>query len=157
MKSILSFIVVVIFIGCGGSKELSIENENQVDIQIVSAEYSDWVRGVHNVGGINIKIIVNKQNVKVDTLYFRNQRLLPEFSKLEDGNLLITANLHKRVKPDYTLHKEPSKEYGNEVPKMNPRLPFELNSDECILRYTTKNKTHLLKVKLEKGKTNFYQ
>ena len=156
MKSIFSFIVVVIFIGCGGSKNLSIENENQVDIQIISAEYSDWVGGVQNVAVISVKIIVNKQNLKVDTLYFRNQSLLPEFRKLEDGNLLITANLNKRVKPDYTFHKEASKEYGNEVPKRN-LLPFESNAEECILRYTHKKKMHLLKVKLEKEKTNFYQ
>jgi hypothetical protein len=157
MKSIFSFIVIVIFIGCVGSKNLSIENEHQVNIQIISAEYSDWVGGVQNVAGISVKIIVNKQNLKVDSLYFRNQSLLPEFRKLEDGNLLITANLNKRVKPDYTLHKEASKEYGNDVPKRNVSFPFELNSDECILRYTHKKKTHLLKVKLEKGKTNFYQ
>ena len=61
MKSIFSFIVVVIFIGCGGSKNLSIENENQGDIQIISAEYSDWVGGVQNVAVISVKIIVNKQ------------------------------------------------------------------------------------------------
>ena len=76
---------------------------------------------------------------------------------MNEGELEIVANFNKSVKPDYNFHSNPSKEYGNKVPKMNPRIPFKLNVDECILSYKEKNKDHFLKVKLEKGETIFYQ
>lgn len=157
MKSILNFLVIAICISCAGSKIPTVEEIGQSEFQIMKAEYAEWEGGIQNAGGIKVTIVVNKVDLKVDSVYFKNQRLNPELRKLNEKELLITASLYKSVKPDYNLHKEASMEYGNKVPKMNPTIPFKLNIDECVLRYIEKGKVHLLKVKLEKGETIFDQ
>ena len=149
--------LLLLFIQCVGSKKVSYEFQTKVPFQILKAEYKDWIGGVEGVRGTVIEILINDQDIGIDTLYFRNNKIIPNVKKLNKTDLLITGSIINKSKPMLILHKDSSKEFGNEAPTINKSVPFDLMKNQVVLRYTHKNKIEYVKIELKKEETLFYQ
>jgi hypothetical protein len=58
---------------------------------------------------------------------------------------LGTFILPNRLK-DHILHKDPKKEFGNELPDISEKIPFQLNANEAVISYKLNNTTAYYKV-----------
>jgi len=153
----LGIFILLGFSQCSSSKntvEMFVENPS---FKIMKAVYTNWIGGVQGVRGTTIEIIINNQEIVIDSLYFRNQVIAAELNNLEDNNLQIIGNIINRSTPDLIIHKDPKEEYGNKPPTMDSSFLFELTSDELVIRYLEKENIKYLKIKLTKGKSRFYQ
>lgn len=155
-------IIFGIFILFGFSQCIS--SKNTVDMfvkdpsfKIIKAVYTDWIGGVQGVRGTTIEIIVDNQDVIIESLFFRNHVIKAELNNLENNNLQIIGNIINSSTPDLIIHKDPKEEYGNKPPIMDSSFLFELASDELVISYLEKENIKYLKIKLTKGKRRFYQ
>jgi len=154
---IFGICILLGFSQCKNTKELAYSLEADSSFKIEKAVYREWIGGVKGARGTTIEIVIDNQNITVDSLYFRNHPIVAELNKLEDNKLQIIGNISKGSTPDIIMHIDPKKEYANKAPEILAKFPFELTSDELVMRYMENNKTSYLKIKLIKQKTQFYQ
>ena len=105
-----------------------------------------WVAGVEGGGsGLNIYIPVKETTTELDSVYFRSQSVKLEFKK--EGMIYVgrfTSDFNK--KKDKVMSDEPNAEFGNEMPEIPKKIPFELNDNECVISYLDGKSTKYFKV-----------
>ena len=147
LKNILSLLLLSFaltsLLQCSSSKKL----QNNVPFKIGKVYYQDWFSGVKGGGsGTNlfIPILSNSGNVVPDSVYFRGKGVKLEF---KDDSIFIGRFIKETTqKSDIIMSNEPFAEYGNQVPKIRKKMPFELSEEECIISYYIKNKTVYFKI-----------
>ena len=84
----------------------------------------------------------------MDSVYFRGRKAVLQ----QDTD---NANLFKATfkipsaqgdKPELIMHEDPKKEYGNPVPERLQEMPFEMEKDEAVVRYTKNGKVNYFKI-----------
>ncbi|SNR39975.1 hypothetical protein SAMN06265371_102305 [Lutibacter agarilyticus] len=136
----IAVIGLLLFISCGSTSKIS---ENNPPFKVLSATYTEWLGGQPGVNGVLVSIKIDNLAIKLDSVYFRNTSALLKLNKKTTSyNVsIVLPNTNKNLQLDI----DPRKEFGNEVPDISTKIPFELNDNEAVVSY------------LQKGKTNYYK
>lgn len=146
MKQIITLclisIVMMNFSQCGSAKKL----QEEASLKIGDVYYKNWISGVKGGGaGFNlyIPIISNPKNIKLDSAFFKGKQV-----KLTKKDTFFIGRFKSKInrKPDIIMSNDPYAEYGNKVPEITQKTPFELNDDECIVSYEEAEKTIYIKI-----------
>ena len=125
-------ILSVIMVGC---KSQSLATSVPFDID--EKTYFYWVGGKQGTEGTTIRLVGRTQslNVSFSKLYFQNHEydIVPEFSS---QGFSIEGTFSKFREKDVIMHKDPAAEYGNQPPKVDKKIPFDLKDDEAVLLYS---------------------
>lgn len=137
----ISIISLLLFLSCGSAKEIS---ENNPPFKVLSSTYSKWLGGQPGVNGVIISIKIDNSAVKLDTVYFKNRSAL---LKLNENTAtynvsMVLPNTNKHLQLDI----DPRKEFGNEVPDISTKIPFELKDNEAVVRYFFKEEIYFYKI-----------
>lgn len=111
------------------------------------AYYTTWTGGVKGAGsGVNLFIpVAADAEIKMDTVYFRGRKGVLEKVDSEEG-LYVARFKNPGADKDFVMHKDPKMEYGNEVPKMIEKIPFDLAEGEAVVRYTRNGKEKFFRI-----------
>ena len=128
---------------------------------ITEAKYQDWIGGKPGAKGTLVTIAFAKpveDNIQFDSIFFNNKSAKLSIDSFNEKRIITgnfsTSNSYDKI---IIMDKDPKKEFGNEVPKLTKKSPFQLSKNECVISYNIKNKKHYFKLNtLKKGKTIIY-
>lgn len=135
-----------LFSSCTSAQKLQTESP----INNAEVYFQKWVAGVKDGGsGIDLFIpLLNKlpKNVELDSVYFRGKSARLE--KVEAENILYVGRFKTSFnqKPDIVMSSDPNEEYGNQLPILEKKSPFELKDSECVVSYKDGNGTKYFKI-----------
>lgn len=131
--SFSALFILMSFSNCANGKQLQEEPPKAVK----EAYYTSWTGGVKGAGsGFNLFIpVAADSDIKMDTVYFRGRKGVLEIEP-SAPNLYVARFKNPGVSKDFVMHKDPKMEYGNEVPAVIEKIPFELEEGEAVVRYT---------------------
>ena len=142
------------FSQCSSTKEL----QSEAPIAIGKVFYQKWIAGIEGGGsGLNIFIPVNDTSIALDSVFFRGKAAKLE-TKSQDQSLYIgrfISQFNKRR--DLIMSSDSIAEYGNKLPIVEQKIPFELQSNECVVSYIDGLKTKYFKINnvVEKASLHF--
>ena len=94
--------------------------------------------------------------VKLDSVYFRGKKA--KLTILSDNNKVFVG----RIKTDFNnetqdiiMSGDANKEYGNKLPELPEKIPFELEDNQCVVSYQEGDITKYFKIEnvVEKAST----
>ena len=84
--------------------------------------------------GINIFIPAEDKSASLDSVYFRKQAAKLEF-RPDLKQYIGRFTFNPKSKNDLVFSSDPKEEYGNEMPPIPKKIPFELEDNECVVSY----------------------
>ncbi len=109
-----------------------------------------WVSGVKGGGsGINLFIPVSQkipQNIQLDSAYFKGKVAKLELSDASQMLYVARFKANFNQNQDIIMSSDPKEEYGNQLPELNEKIPFDLKDTECVISYTESNVTKYFKI-----------
>ena len=146
IKLTSAFLLVMVFASCANGKQL----QEQPPSEIGQAYYTSWTGGVKAAGsGYNLFIPVAKDaEIVLDSAYFRGRKAAVT-QEVNQPNLYVARfkiPSTEAEEPDMVMHADPRMEYGNKPPVILEKIPFELEADEAVLRYTKNGKVKYFKI-----------
>ncbi|WP_156877227.1 hypothetical protein [Salinimicrobium terrae] len=144
LLSFSALLVIFSFSNCANGKQVQEKPPQAVG----QAYYTTWTGGVKGAGsGYNLFIPVEADaDMQMDTVYFRGRKAVLE-QEISAPNLYIARFKDPGADKDFVMHKDPKMEYGNQVPAMIEKIPFELEEGEAIVRYTRNGKEKFFRLK----------
>ena len=141
--SFSALLILFSFSNCANGKQLQ-ENPPKA---VEQAYYTTWTGGVKGAGsGVNLFIpVAADAEIKMDTVYFRGRKGVLEKVDSKEG-LYVARFKNPGADKDFVMHKDPKMEYGNEVPKMIEKIPFDLAEGEAVVRYTRNGKEKFFRI-----------
>ncbi|MDO5978809.1 hypothetical protein [Flavivirga spongiicola] len=142
--SLLLFLLIAIgFTQCASTQKL----EDTLPLEIGDVYSQHWVSGVRGGGsGYNLFIPIksNPNKIVLDSLYFKGKKVKLELKSASVfiGRFKSEAN----QRHDIIMSSDSLAEYGNPVPEMTKKPPFELKDTECIVSYKRGKKTFYYKI-----------
>ena len=108
--------------------------QKEAPISINRIEIQEWIAGIQGGGaGINMEIQVpEKTTISLDSVFFRGLR-----AKVVPARTNFVAKFVSPVNQnrDVTMSNNPNDEYGNKLPVIVQKSPFELENTECVISY----------------------
>ncbi len=83
----------------------------------------------------------------MDSVYFRGR-----VTKLALKDAQYIGKFNDPVKPDMIMSGDAREEAGNQPPTLQPKIPFELSKNECVISYTEDGKKKYYKISQVKEK-----
>ncbi|PKQ45724.1 hypothetical protein [Confluentibacter flavum] len=129
---LLMTLFMVTFSQCSSAQKL----QKETPFKIGDVYYQAWNSGI-NEGSSGVNIFINivsiPNNITLDSIYFQGKKtkLELETASMAVGRFKIKSNR----KQDIIMSNAPYAEYGNKVPKIPEKIPFELKDNECIVSY----------------------
>lgn len=136
-------ILSIVFLRCGTSKENS---QKTPPFKIVKSTYNNWIGGQPGVKGVIVKVAIDNPNVTLDSIYFRNMKTALEKEKITSEEKYIGHFTYPNTKNEIILHGDPKKEFGNPVPDVSKKNPFELENNEAMVSYIYKGIKNYYKI-----------
>lgn len=141
------FLLVIMgsFSQCAGSKKL----QEEAPVAIEEIYFYKWVAGIQGGGsGINFYVVLKEPKIALDSVFFRGQVAKLEADVENNEHYSASFNTSDNQLNEMVMHKDPSKEYGNSLPKQEATstFPFELGAYECVLSYKQDNTTKYFKI-----------
>jgi len=136
-------LVMASFSQCSSAQKL----QDKAPITIGKAYCQSWIAGVEGGGaGLNIFIPVIDNSIILDSVYFRGKAAKLEVKQEE--NILYVGRFPSdfNQKRDIIMSSDPKAEYGNEMPNISKKIPFELKNNECVISYKEGKTTKYFKV-----------
>ncbi len=142
-NALLMVLGMISFSQCSSAQKF----QESTPFKIGDVYFQKWVAGVEGGGsGVNLFIPTEESSIKLDSVYFRGKATKLE-SKTEDGLLYIGRFKSKfNKKQDIILSDEPYAEYGNTVPEIPKKIPFELMPTECVISYRVNDSMQYFKI-----------
>ena len=149
MKKIL-FVLVCLstIIGC---KTMQNDNnfisQKELPFKILKANYNTWTGGQPGVAGYHLNVEIDSKDIKLDSAYFKN--LKGSFKKLKSDEINSTFTavfISPKKGPDLILHGDTTKEFGNQPPKIEKKIPFELKENEAIIIFRINEEHYFYKL-----------
>lgn len=145
-----TFIFIItstLFFCCGATKNKAMHKlQKNPPFKVISAEVSDWVGGQPGVRGIKVSISIDNKNIKLDSLYFRNQKTSLKLLVNSNPPTYIGIFVTSKGVNDYIISKDNTKEFGNSPKLTSKNIPFKLNDNEAIVSYKNPNKRYYYKI-----------
>lgn len=150
MQKLISSVIVIfsiVFISCKSSKAANeLGFQTNPPFKVEKATYSKWVGGQPGVHGISIQIQLNKATVELDSVYFRNNSTKLKLDKSNSNITYVGSMVLPKINKDLQMNMDSKKEFGNAVPDISQKIPFQLAQNEAIVSYIYNNKTHYYKI-----------
>tara|TARA_R110002050_G_scaffold293182_1_gene449378 strand:+ start:50332 stop:50820 length:489 start_codon:yes stop_codon:yes gene_type:complete len=140
---LLLFFIIVSFSQCASSQKL----QKTVPIKFGDIYYQEWIAEIKGGGsGVNIfiPVISNTNDIELDSVYFRGKQ-----TKLASRNDTLFIGRFKtdiNKKYDIIMSSDRLSEYGNKLPELPKKMPFDLKDTECVVSYKLANKVKYLKI-----------
>ena len=130
--SLLMLFVMASFSQCSSAKKL----QKDTPFTLGQVYCQAWIAGVEGGGsGLNIFIPISDTAIELDSVYFRGKVAKLE-TKLQNKSLYIGRFVsNANQKKGLIMSNEPYAEYGNKMPKISQKIPFELKDSECVISY----------------------
>ena len=147
MKLITALISIIMLTNCGSSNKMDSQYslEENPPFTVGSASYQQWIAGTPE-GGRGVNVIINlsdvKEGVVIEDIYFQNKKVTATTSPNIRTQYL--GYFKNKPKQDIVMDSDPIQEAANTPPA---KIPFELDSDDAVIGYTFKEKSHFFKVK----------
>jgi len=140
---ILMLLVMTSFSQCSSAKKV----QEKAPLALGLVYCQSWIAGIEGGGaGLNIYIPTVDSSVKLDSVYFRGKVVKLEV-KNQNGIIYIGSFISDfNKKKDIVMSSEPNAEYGNEMPKITQKIPFELKENECVISYKEGKTTKYFKI-----------
>lgn len=141
--SVLMLLVMASFSQCAGTKKI----QDKAPVALNQVYCQSWVAGIEGGGsGMNIFIPLKEKFFAMDSVYFRGK--VAKLEIMPDSLMLVGRYKSAFNQPkDMVMNKDPKKEFGNEMPEIPKKFPFDLKDDECVISYLEDQKTKYFKVK----------
>ena len=143
------------FSKCSSAKSL----EKKPPISLDGAYYQHWVSGVKGGGSgynIYIPVLSNPDKMQLDSVYFKGRRV--KLQLMGESLYVGRFKTQDNSREDMVMSSEPLAEYGNNLPKLPEKVPFELNENECVISFSAGKRTKYFKVEnISKKPTKFHQ
>jgi hypothetical protein len=144
---VLFLFLSVTFLSCKVSKTTDTINlEKNPPFKIVTATYNKWNGGQPGVNGLQIRIQLNKTHVVLDTVYFRNNRSNLKIDNSTSPSTYVGTFVLPNTQKNYILDADSKKEFGNAVPDISQKIPFQLNANEAVVSFKINNKPSYYKI-----------
>lgn len=132
---IVLFLVVTASLSFTQCKTQNIDKK--IPFSISEKTYFYWVGGKKGTNGTNIKIVGSyiTTNVSFSKIYFQNHEYTL-VTELNDEGFILSGNYSEFRKNDINMHQNAEKEYGNEAPKRENKIPFDIQNNEAIIVYS---------------------
>ena len=137
--------LLVSFSNCGSSQQsntISFEENPPFTISEIFAQ--DWVAGIKEGGsGTNVHVTFDNlnENLKIENIYFAKKILLV---RQTGNNSMVFVGSYKTVSErDIIMDSDPIKEAKNTP---IPSFPFELGSNEAVIKYSEDGTAKFFKV-----------
>ncbi len=115
---------------------------------ITEKTYFNWAGGKKGSNGVNIKLAgtFSTTNLSFSKIYFQNREygVVPEINGTKFSLVGTYTTLTKR---ENDMYGNAIDEYGNEAPKIEKNIPFDLQKDEAIIVYAISGEEKYYKVK----------
>ncbi len=145
------FIILIltsVLAGCSPQKKL----ETNTPFVYGEATVEPWTAGrEESASGTLVKISLSEMaadEVELQNIYFRGQMAAVSMD-MDGRGMMAIATFPGTTGTDMVMHRDPTKEVGNQPPKkLNDGVfPFVLKADEAILSYLEKDKVKYAKIK----------
>lgn len=142
--SFSALLILMSFSNCANGKQLQEEPPKAVQEPF----YTTWTGGLKGAGsGYNLFIpVAADAEIELDTVYFRGRKGVLE-KEPSNPNLYVARFKNPGADKDFVMHKDPKMEYGNKVPAVIEKIPFELAEGEAVVRYTRDGKEKFFRIK----------
>ena len=158
IKKIESFVLLLFMVNilsqCSSAQKL----QKITPFELGQIYYQHWIAGVQGGGSgtnVYIPIILNKNEIELDSVYFQNQ--VAKLERVDDSMFIGRFTTSINQKKDLIMSSNPHEEYGNQVPKLHKNIPFELKDNQCVISYQEKGKTKYFMVdSIEKKQIQAY-
>ncbi len=150
LKMISVFAIIsTLFFCCSATNTKTMQKfQKNPPFKIISSEVTNWVGGQPGVRGIKVSIKVDNNDIKLDSLYFRNQKtaleLVANSNPSEYIGIFITSS---RDVNDFIIDKDATKEFGNKSKLVQEKIPFKLQDNEAVVSYQEQSKFFFYKIK----------
>ncbi|TYA52252.1 hypothetical protein [Formosa maritima] len=131
--------------------------QETASFELGQVTFQKWIAGVQGGGSgyhMLINVISNKNNVKFDSIYFRDYK-----ANIEIGKINYVANIKTDLnqRDDIIMNNNGQDEFGNKTPLKENNFPFKLAENECVISYIEKETTKYIKVEnlIEKPKEEY--
>lgn len=145
-NAFLMLIIMTSFSQCSSAQKL----QKEAPVKFGTAYYQHWVAGIQGGGsGINLFIQTegfSKENIQLDSVYFRGKASKFEVKPNNPSLFIGRFSLKSNQKKDIIMSNKPKAEYGNELPELKTKIPFELKDNECVVSYKEGDKTKYFKI-----------
>ncbi len=136
----LMVLIMISFSQCSSAQKL----QKEAPVKLGPAYYQYWVAGIQGGGsGINLFIQIegtSKENIELDSIYFRGKVSKLEFKPNNPSLFIGRFSSRTNQKKDIIMSNKPNAEYGNELPKLKEKIPFDLKENECVVSYIEDDK-----------------
>jgi len=151
MNKIISIGIVTItsifFLSCGSAKTINeTDFQKKPPFKVVATTYSKWIGGQPGVNGISIHISIDNPKISLDTVYFRNNSAKLKLDKSISNQVYVGSFVLPNKNKNFNSDIDPKNEYGNQVPDISQKIPFDLKEDEAVISYLFKNKRTYFKI-----------
>lgn len=141
----LILILMTSFTNCSTAQKL----QQEAPMEFGDSYFQQWVAGIKGGGsGLNlfIPIIENKNNVVLDSVYFRGKAT--KLEKISGENVQYAGYFktpHNNDK-EIILSSDMNEEHKNTISVQTYSIPFDLKDDECVVTYKINEKTKYFKI-----------
>lgn len=125
---IIMLVVMLSFLKCKSIQKLN----NNMPLEIGQTYYQNSTEGDFSIN-LYIPIITNPNHITLDSVYFHGRQ-----TKLETSRETLAIGQFKAIpaqKKDFIMSSDPYAEYGNQVPTLEKKIPFNLKETECMISY----------------------
>ncbi len=136
IKTIFSFLSICLIVILGSQCSSAQKIEPVAPLKIGNVYYQSWIAGIEGGGsGINlyIPIILNKNNIEMDSVYFQGKSAKLEFNDKSEAIGRFSTEINR--KKDIIMSNEPYAEYGNQIKRTPLKTPFQLKDNQCVVSY----------------------
>tara|TARA_R110001583_G_scaffold103863_3_gene251146 strand:+ start:33230 stop:33721 length:492 start_codon:yes stop_codon:yes gene_type:complete len=160
MKRLLSILVLGIILlsfsfCCATKSNMKDLTQEKHPFKVTKSTYNNWVGGQPGVRGLKINITIDNPEIQLDTVFFRNKKMILKPSLISTSSTFIGVLTLSNTKTDYILHKNGGNEYGNKPPKVALDIPWKLKENEAVVSYVYEGNTHYYKIEnVQKVKLN---
>jgi len=151
MRKVISFLLVVTFIGCSGTKNQYKIEKNAI-LSFQEAYYQDWTSGVKGGGsGMNVFLVQNASDadeIEIEGIFFHKKyaSLKSHGNNKFQGFIKGEAN---NEEPEMMVGEEKKKE---KIETIVETFPFDLKPSEAVVSFFHKGKLKYNKITLVKKK-----
>jgi len=129
-------IILGVFTKCGSSQNL---DKNKMITDLQEPYMQKWSAETKDGGsGYMLYFPVAKEsNIILEHVYYRGRKVL--LTKKE-GTTIFVGRYKNFSKPNLVMHSDPLKEYGNKLPELPEKIPYQLQKGECVVEYILNGK-----------------